>query len=409
MRPAVRVFLPALLFLACGCILFRSGPTEVDRILPGTTGYRMLPGRISLPQGSHNPTSCGPESLCGSLNYLGIPVSVADVEHEIYNVKIQGSVAPQIVDYARRKGASAKVSDRGGGWPKLLDHVNAGSPVMIEVTLGGQYHYYLVAGINPENRLLVCAHYGDRQLLLSFELLDELWRPTDYRSITFTIPPAEELALQAQECLKAGRYDLAEKLATQALQKEPRQGMALRVLGRIRIEQKKFEEAQDFLERALESMPADDVTLNDLSHTILVRKGDAARAEKLSRGAVAVKFRQIRDLEDERLLDLPGTRARIDEEIADARFELFYYYGTWGQALEANGKPERSVEEREQSLNYAPDEDPDGVARRHVETGLALRALGLKDRALEHFRQGRATARDKDLQKKCEELEANAH
>lgn len=399
MPPAVRRLFPALLLTALGCA---GGPPEIDRIPPGTPGYRMLPGRVSLPQGSHATTNCGPETLCAALNHLGIPVSISEVEREIYLPSIKGSVAPQIVDFARRKGAQARVSEGGGLW-KLRAHLDAGSPVMIEVTRRGLYHYFLVAGMSETEQAVVCAYYQDRQHLLSFELLVELWQPTRFRSITFSVPQAEQLAQDGWDYLDGGKDDLAEDRFLKALEKDAEFGPALGGMGRVRINRNRLEEAQGFLERALKSMPGDPRTLNDLAHTILNRKGDAARAERLSGEAVASKLRHLRDLEEELKMAPPGTGERIGEDIAEARFRLFYYYGTWGQALEACGQTTRSVEERERSFQYGPDEDPDGVAKRHLETGLALRTLGLHERAAEHFRKGRAKARSEELRKRFDE------
>ena len=400
MRPAVRKLLPFLLFLAPGCA---GGPSEVDSIRPGTPGYLMLPGRVSLPQGSHSPTDCGPETLCAALNFLGINVSISEVESAVYLPSIKGSEPTHIVAFARRKGAKAKVTERGGTF-KLKELIQAGSPVIIEVTRGGQFHYYLIAGISDTEGVVVCAYYGDRQHLLRYDLLDELWRPTRFRSITFTVPPAEELALEGWDCLEGGRYELAEELFLKSLKLKPEEPLALSGLGKLRLIQSRLEEAQDLLERALKLMPGDPEALNNLADTILNRKGDAARAERLSGEAVASKLREIRELEEDLIVAPPGTEQRIKEDAAEAKRRVFYYMGTQGQSLERNGKAAASVEARERSFEYAPEDDPDGIARRHVETALALRTLGEGGRASEHLRKARAVAKDPELQKRIDGL-----
>ena len=400
MRPAVRKLLPFLLLLSSGCA---GGPSEVDRILPGTPGYRMLPGRISLPRGSHAPTDCGPEALGAALNFLGIPVSISEVEREVYVPSIKGSVPTQIVAFARRKGVKAKMSERGGLW-KLQQQIEAGFPVMIEVTRGGQFHYYLVVGLGTADRVVVCAYYEDRQHLLSYEALEELWRPTRYRSITFSVPLADQLAIDGWDCLEGGKLEMAEELFLKALKLEPEHGHALSGLGKVRLIQERFEEAQGLLERAQKSRPGDPEVLNNLADTILNRKGDATRAERLAEEAVASKLREIRELEEELKIAPPGTNDRIREDIANARREVFYYMGTQGQALEANRKGAASVAARERSFEFEPDDDPDGIARRHVETALALRALGESARAAEHLRKARAKAVDQHLRKRIDEL-----
>lgn len=362
----------------------------------------MLPGRLSLPMGSHAATNCGPETLCAALNYLGISVSIGEVERAVYIPSIKGSVAPQVVEFARRKGAAADVTEGGGLW-KLEAHVNAGSPMMIEVTRGGLYHYYLVAGLSRPDRVVVGAFYGDRQHLLSFELLEELWRPTRYRSITFSVPPVDTWVKDGFDFLDGGKIDRAEECFLKALQIQAEYGPALAGLGHVRIQQRRLKEAEDLLERALKQGYRDPMLLNDLAHTILALKGDASRAVKLSEEAVAMKRRQLRDFEGELQGAPPGTEKRIREDIETARFQLFFYYGTLGQALEAAGQTARSVEERERSFEFAPEDAPDAVAKRHLETGLALREMGKEDRAAEHFRKGLAIAKDPELRKRIEE------
>jgi hypothetical protein len=404
MRRAVRnSLLPFFCLLSAACA---GGPPEVDRIVPGTPGFAMLPGRVSLPMGSHSTTNCGPETLCAALNYLGISVSIGEVERAVYIPSIKGSVAPQIVDFARRKGAHAKVTELGGLW-KIEEHVAAGSPMMIEVTRGGLYHYYLVAGLSRAERVVVVAFYGDRQNLLSFELLEELWNPTRHRSITFSVPPAEKWSEEGWEFLEADRIPQAEESFKKALQKMPDYGPALSGLGKIRLIQGRLLEALELFERAYKAMAGDAELSNNLADALLKLKRDTGRAVKLSEEAVALTRRQLQDFEGELPGAPPGTERRIRDDIDDARFRLFFYYGTLGQALEADGKFARSVEERERSFEFAPEEAPDGVAKRRLETGLLLRAMGQDERASEHFRKGLALAKDPDLRKRLEDAAQN--
>ena len=386
MRPAVPRLLPLLLaFLLPGCA---GGPAEIASISPGTPGYLMMRGRVSLPEGSHFPSNCGPETLCLALNYLGIPVSISEVERETYIPAIKGSVPPKIVEFARRKGVTAKVTERGGLW-KLEEHVKAGSPMIIEVTKGGQYHFYFVAGLSREERAVVCAYYGDRQHLLPFELLDELWKPTFYRSITFSVTQIEQYLEEGSDFLEGGRYELAEERYQKALGIQPECGQAFAGMGRVRIQQNRLEEAQDFLERAAKSMSSDPEVLNNLADVILSRNGDAARALRLSSSAVEFKLKQIREFEDELKTAIPGNRPSIEEDLKKARENVFYLYGTLAQALEKNGRAQESIDARLESLKYPhlEEDDPDAPARRHLEMAQTYRSMKSADKAAEHFRK----------------------
>ena len=397
MRPAVPGFLPFLLvFLLPGCA---GGPAEITSISPGTPGFVMMRGRVSLPEGSHFPSNCGPETLCLALNYLGIPVTISEVERETYIPAIKGSVPPKIVEFARRQGVTAKVTERGGLW-KLEEHVKAGSPMIIEVTKGGQYHFYFVAGLSREERAVVCAYYGDRQHLLPFEMLDELWRPTFYRSITFSVTQVDQCLEEGFDFLEGGRYELAEERFQKALGIQPECGPAFAGLGRIRIQQNRLAEAQDFLERAVKTMSSDPEVLNDLAHVILSRKGgDVARAARLSASSVEFKLKQIREFEDELKTAVPGTRQRVEEDLKKARENAFYLYGTLAQALEKNGLLKESIDARLESLKYPhlEEDDPDAPARRHLEIALTYRSMKAPDKAAEHFRKAMEAAKTEEF------------
>jgi tetratricopeptide (TPR) repeat protein len=151
-------------------------------------------------------------------------------------------------------------------------------------------------------------------------------------------------------------------------------------------------------------MPGDPELLNNLANALLNLKLDAGRAVKLSEEAVALATRRLKDLDEELSTAAPGTQPKIREDIDDSRFRLFYYLGTLGQALEADGKFEKSVEVRERSFTFAPEEDPDGVARRHLETALLLRKMGVKERADLHLRKAREKSKDPALQKRIDEV-----
>jgi ABC-type bacteriocin/lantibiotic exporter with double-glycine peptidase domain len=206
MRRAVALPAFPLLLLLASC----AGPWKIDRINHGTPGYTMLRGRVALPRGQHEKTNCGPETVCAALNYLGIAVSIDEAERAVYDPAIKGATSVAILDFARRKGADPEISDDGGLW-KLQDHLEVDQPVMIEVTRGGYYHFFLVAGLSRENRTVVFADYDSSQLEMGYDDLIAVWQPARFRSITFTPARAEKLEKQGREFLEGGRYAQAEE------------------------------------------------------------------------------------------------------------------------------------------------------------------------------------------------------
>jgi len=403
MKSTGRRLFPLVLPLLAACAGIA---TEVNRISPGAAGYRLLAGSVTLPRGSNEKTNCGPEALCAALNFLGVPTSIAEVERAVYDPAVQGAVAPAIVKFARQKGVKAQISEGGGNW-KIRGQIDAGFPVMIEVTLKGLYHYFLVVGYNDTDRVMVCAYYGDRQHLLPYEKLDELWRPTRFRSIAFSVPPADQWVADGYDCLESGRYELAEEMFLKALKLLPDHALALAGMGRVRIYQQKFPEAADCLERALKGMTGDPDVLNNLADTILNLKGDAARAERLSKESIAGTLRRLAELEEELRAAPPGTAERVQKDIDKTRVNLFYYYGTLGQALEANGRVKESIEARLESLKHPhlAEDDPTAPARRTLEIARAFGRLGDKDRAREFFQKARELTKDPDLRTRIDESE----
>jgi tetratricopeptide (TPR) repeat protein len=385
-----------LLALVAAC----AGPAEVDRILSGTPGYLMLPGNVSLPKGTNEATNCGPETLCLALNYLGKSVTISEVERETYQPKMGGSGPTWIVAYARSKGISAQVSERGGLW-KIEDHVKTGSPMIIEVTKSGQYHYYFVAGMSRENQEIVTAWHGNRQKTLGFDLLDEIWKPTYYRSITFSVTTLEKLLEEGFDFLDGGRYEQAEERFKKALEIQPDCAPAFKGLARVRIHQKRHPEAQEFLERALLSMSDDPEVLNNLADVILTLKGDLTRAADLTKKAVKLKLQQIRELEEELAAAPPGTKERVQEDLQRAREEAFYLFGTQAQALEASGALKESIDARLESLKHPhlTEDDPNGAARRHLEIGRTFKKLEMKEKASEHFKEALRLSKDEEFRK----------
>ena len=359
-----RAVFPLLLALAVGsgCV----GPSEVDRIIPDTPGYLMLRGSVSLPRGSNASTNCGPETLCLALNYLGKSVTISEVERETYIQSMKGSGPTWIVAYARSKGITAQVGERGGLW-KVEDHLKAGSPMIIEVTRGGQFHYYFVAGLSKTDQVLVCAWYGNRQHLLKFDLLEDIWKPTTYRSITFSVTTFERLLEEGFDFLDGGKYGQAEERFKKALEIQPDSALAFKGLGRVRLHQDRPKEALELFERAYPSLSYDPDLLNNLAHTILVLKGDVDRAVKLSKEAVRLQLGLIKEFEAELETAPPESRERVEEDLQKAREAAFYLYGTLAQAHEANGEPAASIDARLESLKYPhlAEDDPNAPARRH--------------------------------------------
>jgi tetratricopeptide (TPR) repeat protein len=392
-----RIALLPLLLLAAACA---SIGREIDRLPPDAPGFRLLPRPAPLPKGKQT-SNCGPEAFWAVLHFHGKRVSLEEVEREIYVASISGSITPKVAALARKHGMSADFSG-GGGLRKLREAIDEQIPPVIEVTRSGMHHYFLVAGYSDEKGVVVCEHYEGRQFEITYEKLDEIWRPRQYQMIVLKPSNASKRTETGYDFLAAGNNQRAEEQFDLALAENPDLGRALAGKGRCRLEAGDLDGALKYFELAHAAIPEDPEVLNNLAHTLLQKKADPERAERLAVDAVARKKRQISDFEEELKLAPSGTALRIQADIDEAKSEIFYYFGTLGQAHAARGKLQACVPVLEESLRFPPAEDPDALGRRRLELGDALQTLGEPARAQEHFRKGLEAARDPELRKRLE-------
>lgn len=392
-RPWIALLPLLLLAAACASI-----GREIDRLPPDAPGFRLLPRPASLPRGKQT-SNCGPETFWAVLQFHGKRVALEEVERELYLPSISGSITPKVAVLARRHGLSAEFTG-GAGFRKLREAIDDQVPAVIEVTRNGMHHYFLVAGYNDAERVVVCEHYDGRQILLTYEVLEELWRPRQYQAIVLKPSDAVKRTETGYDFLGRGNVERAEEQFDLALKEIPDLGRALAGKGRCRLEVGDLDGAREFLEKAHAALPGESEVLNNLAHILLQKKSDPARAERLAIDAVARKKRQISEFEEELRLAAPGTAGRIQDDIDNAKSELFYYFGTLGQAHEATGKMRESATVREESLKYPPAEDSDALARRHLELALVLEKLGEGERAKDHMRKALEAARDGELRKR---------
>ena len=396
-RPWIALLPLLLLTAACATI-----GREIDRLPPDAPGFRLLPRPASLPRGKQA-SNCGPEAFWAVLNFHGKRVSLEAVERELYVPSISGSITPKVASLARKHGMTAEFSG-GAGFRKLKEAINDQIPPVIEVTWRGMHHFFLVAGYSDAEQVVVCEHYGARQFRLTYEDLEEIWRPRQYQAIVLKPSDASKLAETGYDFLAAGKIDRAEEQFDLALKEVPDLGRALAGKGRCRLEVGDVDGAREFLEKACAALPDDPEVLNNLAHTLLQKKTDLARAERLATDAVARKKRQISEFEEELKQAAPGTAGRVQADIDGARAEIFYFLGTLGQVHALAGNFKASAPVFEESLRFPPAEDPDALARRHLELAGVLETLGELERARRHLGQGFEKAKDPELRKRFERL-----
>ncbi len=126
------------------------------------------------------------------------------------------------------------------------------------------------------------------------------------RAVRLDPDSAEALGQLAEAEEGLGELEAAEEHANQALQRQAGHAQALAAIGRIRMNQQRYEEARDVFLRAVSSEPGSAKTHYQLS-LAFARLGDRESSNKHLE-----LYRRIRRENDERLVEL-RTRAGLGE------------------------------------------------------------------------------------------------
>jgi ABC-type bacteriocin/lantibiotic exporter with double-glycine peptidase domain len=123
---------------------------------------------------------CGPVSLAGVLNYLGINITPDDIAEEIFSESARGTLNIDMVLYAQRKGLNA--IQYKGSMEDLKKNVESGYPVIVLVDYGFSLyqvnHFMVVVGYNEHG---VIVNSGkDKGKFISTEDFLKAWRKTNY-------------------------------------------------------------------------------------------------------------------------------------------------------------------------------------------------------------------------------------
>lgn len=134
----------------------------------------------NVPFFSQEDYQCGPSSLAGVLNYLGIAVTPEEITHDIFSEKARGTLTADMVLYPQKKGLSA--TQYKSDLPDLKRNLSSGNPVIILVDYGIFFyqvnHFMVVVGYNDEG---VFANSGShKNRFIPENSLLKLWKKTGY-------------------------------------------------------------------------------------------------------------------------------------------------------------------------------------------------------------------------------------
>lgn len=166
--PIAYSLLPVILFFFCSCstvsVQFNSEPILINKV-------------PFYPQDDYQ---CGPASLAGVLNYLGVGVTPDDIAKDIYSSSARGTLNIDMVIYANKKGLYAL--QYIGSWDDLKAKINDGYPLIVLVDYGFSVyqanHFMVVVGYNDEG---VIANSGKTEhMFIDKEKFLKAWKRTNY-------------------------------------------------------------------------------------------------------------------------------------------------------------------------------------------------------------------------------------
>ncbi|MDR2198671.1 MAG: C39 family peptidase [Deltaproteobacteria bacterium] len=143
-KSSIPWLLVSLLFLS-GCLRGASGaPSFVP-----PEDFRLIEGVPFFPDDSY---LCGPASVAAVLSHAGYPTTLDEARRGVSARGPGGSLGPDLVIYARERGASASFFSASA--EELTEHIGRGVPLIVEVDYGFlgvvKAHFMVIVGYSPE-------------------------------------------------------------------------------------------------------------------------------------------------------------------------------------------------------------------------------------------------------------------
>ncbi|GEM_PF-4205505 len=181
--------------IAATCVSCHTGREIVASLPPSPSehGYQMVEG-VALPHGDVA-YYCGPEVITAVLRFHGDKVTFEQAVLALYDPKRNGTLSLDMAKFARARGYDARLAK--GTISEVEDEVLQGRPPILMLDAGRlpatwqlplktatMYHYFVVVGVNVNERALVAEGYGGTKQLLSYDALEEAWQPAGHYLLT---------------------------------------------------------------------------------------------------------------------------------------------------------------------------------------------------------------------------------
>ncbi|MCE5194297.1 MAG: C39 family peptidase [Nitrospiraceae bacterium] len=167
LKAAPAFFLVFLVFLFNSCSSISS--------LPEPKQSRVI---NNIPFYSQEEYQCGPASLAGLMNFLGVEITPEEIAKEIYSKSAKGTLNIDMIFYPQTKGLISE--QYSGNIEDVKKKIDSGYPLIVFVDYGflsvQANHFMVIVGYNEHG---VIANSGkDKHKTIIYEDFKKIWEKT---------------------------------------------------------------------------------------------------------------------------------------------------------------------------------------------------------------------------------------
>jgi tetratricopeptide (TPR) repeat protein len=262
------------------------------------------------------------------------------------------------------------------------------------------YHFFVVAGYNNAERILLCKYYGKGYYVIKYDELVRRWSRTGFFYVEVRPSAAVDYFNKGAELEYLGRYQEARENYMKAIEKDSEHFLSYVGLGNVSLAVGDFESALKAYQRALSLDRTEPKILNNLANLYVERGENLEEAEKLAEEAVQ-RYKKILDDLNTRIVSgqEEGSVKKLHQE---KEFEYCLALGTLGEARLRLGKYTLAISSWEAAISIIPLTKFDLRAKRLYEIGLAYKNLKETQKAGHYFRQAIDLVKDSELKSKIQ-------
>ena len=149
---------------------------------------------------------CGPATLAMALGASGIAADPDELRASVYTPGRGGSLAPEMLAAARRRGGLALALD--GTLAAVLREVDAGHPVIVLQNLGlwfyPVWHYAVVIGYDLPGDAVILHSGPQRAAPMALELFERTWARSGYWAMVALAPQDLPVTARSADLVEAG-------------------------------------------------------------------------------------------------------------------------------------------------------------------------------------------------------------